>query len=117
MATGAGETATFAAAAEVHAGVLRALRAIGALKPSRPNAEGIIQTVAASLAGHSEVNAVIMHGSGIWNVVHRDAAADSVQQGKCRSLEPDRSEVCVQEVFYVHTSHTGIVQISLMVYW
>lgn len=57
MLTDVGETATFAAAAEGHAGVLRALRAIGSLEPSRPNAEGVTPMVAAALAGHSEVGA------------------------------------------------------------
>lgn len=54
--TDAGETATFVAAAEGHAGVLRVLRAIGALEPSRPNADGVTPMVAAALAGHSEVS-------------------------------------------------------------
>lgn len=55
--TDAGETATFVAAVEGHAGVLRALRAAGALEPSRPNAEGVTPMVAAALAGHTEVRA------------------------------------------------------------
>lgn len=59
MVTDAGETATFVAAVEGHAGVLRALRAIGALEPSRPNAEGVTPMVAAALAGHSEVRACV----------------------------------------------------------
>lgn len=50
-----GETATFIAAHEGHAGVCRTLRAIHALEPSRPNAEGVTPMVAAALAGHSEV--------------------------------------------------------------
>lgn len=53
--TGMGETATFAAAVEGHARVLRVLRAIGALEPSRPNAVGVTPVVAAAVAGHSEV--------------------------------------------------------------
>lgn len=57
--TDAGETATFSAATEGHAGVLRALRAVGALEPSRPNAEGVTPMVAAALAGHSEVCAPV----------------------------------------------------------
>ena len=53
--TNAGETATFIAAHEGHAGVCRTLRAVHALEPSRPNAEGVTPMVAAALAGHSEV--------------------------------------------------------------
>lgn len=62
MVTDAGETATFVAAAEGHAGVLRALRAIGALEPSRPNADGVTPMVVASLAGHSEVGDPNLYG-------------------------------------------------------
>ncbi|CAM9638913.1 unnamed protein product, partial [Ectocarpus sp. 8 AP-2014] len=56
MVTDAVETATFAAAVEGHAGVLRSLLAVGALETSRPNAAGDTPMGAAALAGHSEVS-------------------------------------------------------------
>lgn len=71
MVTDAGETATFVAAFEGHAGVLRALRAIGALEPSRPNAEGVTPMVAAALAGHSEVRAAYIDNLEVLYIVYK----------------------------------------------
>ena len=68
--TNSGETATFIAAHEGHAGVCRTLRAIQALEPSRPNAEGVTPMVAAALAGHSEVCCVCCFSVGRVYVVH-----------------------------------------------
>ncbi|CAM9856530.1 unnamed protein product [Scytosiphon promiscuus] len=65
--TDTGETATFAAAVEGHAEVLRALRATGAMEPSRSNAEGVAPMVAAALGGHSEVIRVLLDGGGDIN--------------------------------------------------
>lgn len=56
MTTNKGETATFIAAYEGHAGVCKSLHAMGVLDPSRPNVDGVTPMVAAALAGHAEVN-------------------------------------------------------------
>lgn len=58
LTTSASETATFIAAREGHVGVCRALQAIGALEPSRSNADGVTPMVVAALMGHPEVNRV-----------------------------------------------------------
>ncbi|CAM9613695.1 unnamed protein product [Ectocarpus sp. 4 AP-2014] len=67
MVTDAGETATFAAAVEGHAGVLRSLLAVGALETSRPNAAGDTAMGAAALAGNSEALQVLVEAGGDVN--------------------------------------------------